>query len=82
MAYTKHMPIRKNIQTSLLAEYRPLMTFDEVQQLLNLTRRSVARLVSEGRLRGPKITRGSGTSGRRLILRDSVERLIVDGMDV
>jgi hypothetical protein len=75
------MPKLNNHTQTYLGEYRPLLTFAEVEQLLCLKRRSVARLVAQGRLVGPKLTRGSGTAGRRLILRESVERLIRDGMD-
>lgn len=68
-------------KTSYLGELPPLMTFAQVGSLLHLSRRRVSALLSEGRLRGPKITRSAGPAGRRLILRDSVEALIRAGMD-
>lgn len=66
---------------SYLSELSPLLTYDQVGALLHLSRRRIGQMLSQGRLRGPKITRSSGPGGRRLILRDSVETLIRAGMD-
>lgn len=72
---------RKASARGHLAGLPPLLSISEVQALLHLKRRSVTRLLAEGRLRGPKITRSSGPAGRRLILRSSLEELIAAGMD-
>ena len=67
--------------TSYLSGLSPVLTIDEVASLLRLKRRSVTRMLQTGRLIGSKLTRSGGTAGRRLILRESVERLIAAGMD-
>lgn len=68
--------------TSKLLDGLPLLlSLSETAELLHLTRRSVTRLLAEGRLRGTKITRSRGPAGRRLILRSSVEALVQAGMD-
>jgi hypothetical protein len=67
--------------TSFLSDLAPLLSIGETASLLHLSRRRVSDLLSEGRLRGPKITRSRGPAGRRLILRESLEQLIADGMD-
>jgi len=59
----------------------PLLTIDETAELLHLSRRRISAMLSEGRLRGSKITRSGGPGGRRLVLRSSIEALIVQGME-
>jgi len=73
-------PVRSYLVGHLI-ELPPLLSISEVQGLLHLTRRSVTRLLAEGRLRGPKITRSRGPGGRRLILRSSLEELVQAGLD-
>ena len=67
--------------TTALADLPPLLTIRQTANLLHLSPRRISEIVQDGRLVTTKITRSSGPAGRRLILRSSVERLIVDGMD-
>ncbi len=73
---------RQKFQSSnYLAELPPLLSIDRTAELLVVTRRTIARMIAEGRLRSTKLTRSSGPGGRRLVLRESVEELIELGMD-
>jgi hypothetical protein len=66
---------------TILNELPPLLPIDAVADLLALKRRSINRLIREGRLTATKLTRSNGRAGRRLVLTSSVEALIVAGMD-
>ena len=67
--------------SKILPGVPPLLSIDEVASLLRLKRRSVTRMLQQGRLKASKLTRGPGTAGRRLVLRSSVEALIQAGLD-
>lgn len=73
--------LKQRHSLSLLADYPILLTIDESADILHVKRRSISRYVAQGLLVATKLKRGSGTAGRRLILRSSVEALIAAGMD-
>ena len=58
-----------------LQELPPFLTREEVANLLRVTIRSISRLVSQGRLRTLKLSRGPG-GGRVLIARRELERFL------
>jgi excisionase family DNA binding protein len=76
----KIMKKLKQINESF-ANVAPFLTIQEVATLLRCSNRTIARMLAQGRLRGSKITRSSGTAGRRLILRSELEQLVSAGID-
>jgi excisionase family DNA binding protein len=71
----------RNNTSDYLTELPLLLSIDEVADLLRLKRRSITRMLQQGRLKSTKLTRSRGTAGRRLILRSSLEKLIQNGLD-